>query len=89
MKSELDHADELAQEVMNAWATHVNGESTAPLTPEFMAIFHKMLMYKHARELAQNHRQSNILSESDVVNERVACEEFCIAYKDFREKKAS
>lgn len=54
-----------------------------------MAIFHKMLMYKHARELAQNHRQSNILSESDVVNERVACEEFCRAYKDFREKKAS
>ena len=89
LESDLEHADKLAQEVMSAWATHINAGNTALLAREFMLLFHKMLVYKHARERAESRRKSNVLRESDVVNERVTCEEFCKAYKDFREKKAS
>lgn len=86
---DFEQADEIGQQVMNVWATHVNSGKAALLTPKFMIVFHKMLVYKSARELAQRCRRSNLPSVSDAVNERVACEELCKAYKEFREEHLS
>jgi hypothetical protein len=85
----LEYADELAHFVMHVWATKINAGEPKALAPDFIVLFDRMLVYKRAREIAQERRELNVLIESDEVNERVTCEQFCAAYEVFRQKHTS
>lgn len=77
----LEHADELAQEVVNAWG--VNTRAGIPLTDDFMAVFDKTCRYRDAKSQADNSRRVNILSEQVVAEEKATRQAFVEAYKAF------
>jgi hypothetical protein len=82
----IEHADELAQEVVNAWGGNVSAGNAARLSPDFKALFEKTCRYRDAKQLADNHRQFNALSEKDAAEEIAARQEFAEAYRDFSDK---
>jgi hypothetical protein len=44
-----EHADELAQEVVNAWAANMQAGNADSLTDDFKALFDKACRYREAR----------------------------------------
>jgi hypothetical protein len=83
----VEHADELAQEVVNSWGANATAGNTASLSSDFMALFNKACLYRDARKIAQNRREFHILTESEAVEEISARQAFAEAYKAFREKQ--
>jgi len=83
IKTYLKRADELAQDVINAWNV-----SAANLTPEFKTLLHIAFLYKTARQIAENHRAFDILSDSDELKERAARLIFVRAYKVYSARAA-
>jgi hypothetical protein len=81
----LERADELAQEVVNAWGQAGNA---APLPTQFKNLFEKACLYRNAKRLADNHREHNVLSEEDAAKEKVTRQLFTEAYRAFYEKHA-
>jgi hypothetical protein len=45
----VGHAEELAQEVVNAWAVNMRAGSAGSLTDDFKALFDKACRYRDAR----------------------------------------
>lgn len=84
----LEHADELAQEVVNAWGVNVTAGNAAYLTADFMALFDKTCLYRDAKKVADNHREFNMLTERDAVEEKARRQAFVEAYSTFYEKFA-
>jgi hypothetical protein len=82
----LEHADELAQEVVNAWGIQVDAGNAAHLTPDFKVLFEATCRYRNAKQLADNHREFNFLSEREAAEEIAAREAFATAYRDFADK---
>ncbi len=82
----LEHADELAQDVVNAWGSNVSAGNASKLTPDFKALFETACRYRTAKQIADNHREFGMLSEQWAAREKEAREAFARAYKDFREK---
>ena len=80
----LERGDELAQDVINAW-----NASAANLTPEFRTLLHKTFLYKTARQIAENHRAFDILSNRDEVKEMAAGLIFVRAYKIYCDRQAA
>ncbi len=79
----LKYADKLAQDVIDAW-----NASPANLTPEFRTLLHMAFLYKTARQIAENHRAFDILSDSDELKERAARSMFVRAYKVYSARAA-
>jgi len=79
----LKRADELAQNVIDAW-----NASSANFTPEFSTLLHVTFLYKTAREKAENHRAFDILSSNDEAKERAAGLMFVRAYKIYYRQAA-
>jgi hypothetical protein len=75
LETYLECADELAEEVVNAW-----NASAANLTPEFRILLHQAFLYKSARQKAEDHRAFDILSNRDEVEETAARLIFVRAY---------
>jgi len=84
----IKHADELAQEIVNAWGINVSAGNAATLTTEFKALFEITCQYRTAKETADNHREFNFLSEQDATKEKETRESFAKAYKCYWEKYA-
>jgi hypothetical protein len=84
LETYLERADELAQDVINAW-----NALSANSTPEFGALLHKTFLYKTARHTAENHRAFDILSDSDEAKERAARLIFVRAYKIYCDRQAT
>jgi mevalonate kinase len=82
----LQRADELAQEVVNAWGVNMQAGNAASLTDEFKAVLDKACRYRNAKEVADNHRQFNMLSERDAGEETATRQAFAEAYKIFWER---
>ena len=82
----LEHADELSQEVVNAWAINVRRGASGALTGEFRALFEKACGYREAKKLADNRREAGILTEQDAAEETAARLTFAKAYNPFFEK---
>jgi hypothetical protein len=82
----LEHADELAQEVVNAWGVNVDAGNAKLLTDNFKALFEITCRYRTARETADNRRQFNLLNERDATVEKKTREAFARAYKDYEDK---
>ncbi len=85
----VQHADELAQEVVHAWVVNVNAGNSEYLTPEFKGVFDKAFEYRQSKKIADNHRQFNILTEEDSTAERTSREIFVAAYKRWTERQMS
>ena len=85
----LEHADELAQRVVDAWEANARAGKTAFLTTRFKALVDSACFYKNARRLADNHREYNVLSEQDEAEEKATREAFAIAYKAYYERHAA
>ena len=84
----IKRADDLAQEVVNAWDINVSAGNAATLTTEFKVLFKIACQYRTARETADNHREFNLLSEQDATTEKLTRESFAIAYQHYWEKYA-
>jgi hypothetical protein len=81
-----EHADMLAQEVVNAWGVNMQAGNAAFLTDEFKDLFDKAWRYRDAKSNADNHRQFQTLSDRDESTEEASRKEFAEAYKTFWEK---
>jgi hypothetical protein len=85
----IKHADDLAQEVVNAWGINVSAGNAATLTTDFKALFEIACQYRTARHIADKHRREfNFLSEQDTTTEKLTRESFAIAYQHYWEKYA-
>jgi len=80
----LKRADELAQDVIDAW-----NASAANLSPEFKTLLHKTFLYKATRQIAENHRVFDILSDRDKGKEGAAGLIFVRAYKIYCHRQAA
>lgn len=80
----LKRADELAQDVINAW-----NASAGNFTPEFKTLLHVTFLYKTARQTAEDHRAFDILSRRDKDEERAAGLIFVRAYKIYCDRQAA
>ncbi len=85
----LDHADDLAQHVVDAWGVNDQAGNAPLLTTRFKVLVDKACLYRNARRLADNHREYNVLSEEDEAEEKATREAFAIAYKAYYERHAA
>ncbi len=85
----VQHADELAQEVVHAWVVNAKSGNSEYLTPEFKDVFDKAFEYRQSKKIADNHREFNILTDEDAIAERTSREIFAAAYKRWIEREMS
>lgn len=83
----LEHVDELAQEIVNAWGVNVKAGNAALLTDEFKEVFDKACRYRTAKSVADNYRENQMSSAAVTEEERTTRLAFAEAYKRFWEKK--
>ena len=79
----LEHADELAQKVVDAWEPNIQPGEPPSFTEDLKALFNKAYRYIEAKRQADDRRQSNTLSEADVSEEKAARRAFAEAYEAF------
>ena len=84
----LEHADELAQNVVDAWALNTEAGNSSFLTEQSKELFDKAYRYRLAKRLVDNHREHNMLSDADVAEEKAARQAFAEGYKALHEKHA-
>jgi hypothetical protein len=77
----IEHADALAQDVVNAWGINVSAGNSASLTESFKALFETAAQYRTAKQVADNRREFNLLSEEEAAKEKETRETFARAYK--------
>jgi len=82
----MQRADKLAQEAVNAWGVNMQAGNAALLTDEFKAVLEKAFRYRSAKEVADNHRKFNMLSERDAGEEAATRQAFAEAFKIYWEK---
>lgn len=82
----LDHADELAQSVIDAWGQNVKAGNAALFREDFKALLQETFRYWDAKKIADNHRAFAALSESEAAKESAARLAFAQAYKAYWEK---
>jgi hypothetical protein len=82
----LEQADELAQEVVNAWGANVQAGNTVLLTAQFKVLLDNACRYREARKLADNHRQFNVLGDQAEAQEKATRQAFAEAYRVFDEE---
>jgi hypothetical protein len=83
----VEHADELAQEVVNFWGMTVKDGDGATLAEDFMAVFEKACEYRNAKKIADNHRRANILTEPVEAEVGATGLSFAQRIKIFKESK--
>jgi hypothetical protein len=77
----IEHADELAQDVVNAWGVNVSAGNSAYLTASFKALFDAADHYRTAKQIADNRREFNLLTEEEADKEQATRASFAQAYK--------
>ena len=82
----LEHADDLAQELVKPLGLNMRACSDALFTHEFNAQFDIACRYVDAKEVPDNRRQFNMLSERDAAEGMKTRQAFAAAYKIFWEK---
>ena len=80
LETYVERADELAQDVIDAW----NRSGSVDFTPEFTWLLHKTFLYITASERAHKQRAFDILKR-DAVEERATRLAFARAYKIYFE----
>jgi len=82
----LEHADELAQEVISTWEAKTEADKPAPVSDDFSALFDKASQYVVAKSNADHRRQFPDLNKIDAVEEQATRQAFAEAYKSYSEK---
>jgi hypothetical protein len=72
--------DVLAQDVVDAWGTAMLGGNGKALSADFKALFEKACAYRRAKEVADNHREHNMLTGQEEEREHRTRKEFLNAY---------
>lgn len=80
----LERADQLAQAFVSDFAKNVAAGDAASLTDEAKAVCEKARCYREAKEVADNHRQSNKLTERDAAKETATKRAFAETYRNFK-----
>jgi hypothetical protein len=84
MQAEGDvNADQLAQDVVNAWGANVKAGNGELLSGEFRALFEKTCAYRDAKRIADNRREHHMLTDREASEETAARSEFLEAYDRF------
>ena len=78
-----EHADELAQEVVNAWGLNTDVGNMLPET--FLAVLDNACCYRGAKRVADNQREHNVVSAEAAAKEKTTRQEFAEAYKIYQE----
>jgi hypothetical protein len=98
----FEHATELAQEIVNAWATSANAAHADDLTPDFkvvleqaseyLAVRHDMALrresYSRRSNDPANDKELQAFLEEDAAKEHAAREVFARECKKFRDGRA-
>lgn len=77
----IEHADELAQQVVNVWGTYTTSGDGDKLTPQFKSLFDKACRYRDAKHTADNHRRFSLLTKDEEIEEKETTLAFAEAYK--------
>lgn len=85
LENYVQHAPELAQDVINAWGSNARAGNAGSFTTDFKALLDKTFAYWDAKKIADNHRENNVLSEKVALEESTTREAFAIEYKRFHE----
>ena len=89
MNQDLELADRFAKEALNARGQAADIHNSKSEDPKFKNWCDLARVYKNARDIANNHRQHNILSEAEAANENAAYENFIAASLDFQKARSS
>jgi hypothetical protein len=78
----IDRADELAQEVVNAWAANIMAGNSAHMTSEFRAVFEKACAYRSVRQVTDQ------MGHSEALETKEARKEFAEAFRAWEQKQS-
>ena len=73
-------ADQLAQDVVDAWAVAMLAGNVKNLSADYKALFEKACAYRTAKEVTDNHREHNMLTLAQEEREQRTKKEFLEAY---------
>lgn len=85
----IEHADELAQEVVNAWGMNVRAGNAAKLTADFRRLLEAACQYRTAKQIADSWREYSsaigreLSDPKSEAAEKAMRESFAEAYKKF------
>jgi hypothetical protein len=82
----VEDADKLAQDVVNAWGVNMQAGNGGLLTPDFKVLLGRACQYRTMKNIADNDRQFNVLSERTAAEEQEARLGFAETYKTFEER---
>jgi hypothetical protein len=82
----VEDADNLARDVVNAWGVNMQAGNGDMLSREFKVLLDKACQYRTMKNIADNHRQFNVLSERTAAEEQEARLGFAETYKTFWEQ---
>jgi len=85
LKSYLANADELAQRVVNVWGPYASVGRQNELPADFMDLFEKACRYRDAKDIADNRREFNSLTQRDEAREADTRLDFAKSYRDLDE----
>ena len=87
-KREFD-VDQAAQDVVNAWGTHMKAGTSEHLSADFKALFERMQAYRYAKKVGDNRREHDALTEEEATQEQITKKEFLDAYRVFYETRGT
>jgi len=82
-----EHADELAQQIVDAWTDKANADAAGRVPNDMQLLFEMAAQYRIAKATADGRRQFPDLKKIDEVEEKAAREAFAKAYKHYSESK--
>ncbi len=82
----LEEADTLAKEVVDTWADNLRTGNAHDLGDEFKVLFDKAFEYREARMVVDSHRELNIVTPTETMNEQKTRQIFAEVYKIYWEK---
>jgi len=77
----LEEGDALAQEVVDRWADNMREGNAHRLGDDFKVLFVKAFEYREARIVVDSHRELNILTPTEAVNEQTSRQVVAELYK--------
>jgi hypothetical protein len=78
---DAEHADDLAQEVVNVWGQFTAAGHQDRLTPEFITLLNSAIRYRDAKRVANNHRDFNVLTSAEEIEEKESLLAFAQAWQ--------
>lgn len=79
----VEHADSMARQIVNSWYLHHPG----PYPEGFQPLLDAACNYQNYRRMADNHRESNCLTDMVVGRETELRESFARSVKAYRDRR--